>query len=340
MGRTGFVFDIFPYRFICLYLVASLYFCEADVAIRQLFHFRETGETDTSTFSSAALFLFFIPYITLASLVYGIAVPSGLFVPSLLSGAAFGRLFGHLLHKLDHTSGTFADSGTYALMGAAAVLGGMARMTISLAVILLEATGNMQYCLPLMMTLMAARFTGNVFNEGLYDIHIHLKHIPFLEPDVPTIAERHEIVAGQVMSTEVKCLRPVERVGIVYDLLKNVSHGNFPIVDTASSGTLYGTASRTMLCTLLQRRAFGQPLEVNNGHYHPKPDGADDVAELLGPKRLSPLVQWDTLERVYPRYPTIDDIKLRQNDRNCWLDLRPYANTAPYTINETASIQV
>lgn len=319
--------------------VASLYFCEADVAIRQLFHFRETGETDASTFSSAALFLFFIPYITLASLVYGIAIPSGLFVPSLLAGAAFGRLFGHLLHKLDHTSGTFADSGTYALMGAAAVLGGMARMTISLTVILLEATGNMQYCLPLMMTLMAARFTGNVFNEGLYDIHIHLKHIPFLEPEVPTIAERHEIVAGQVMSTEVKCLRPVERVGVVYDLLKSVGHGNFPIVDTASSGTLYGTASRSMLCTLLQRRAFGQPHDVNNGHYHSNTDGSVDYAELLGPKRLSPLVQWDTIERVYPRYPTIDDVQMRPGDRNCWLDLRPYANTAPYTINETASIQ-
>jgi chloride channel 7 len=174
----------------------------------------------------------------------------------------------------------------------------------------------------------------------LYDIHIHLKHIPFLEPEVPIIAERHEIVAGQVMSTEVKCLRPVERVGIVYDLLKNVSHGNFPIVDTASSGTLYGTASRSMLCTLLQRRAFGEPHDVNNGHSHSHQDGRVDNAELLGPKRLSPLVQWDTIERVYPRYPTIDDVELRPGDRNCWLDLRPYANTAPYTINETASIQV
>ena len=86
-------------------------------------------------------------------------------------------------------------------------------MTISLTVILLEATGDMQYVLPLMLTVMAARFTGNVFNEGLYDIHIHLKNIPFLEPDVPPIAERNEIVAGQVMSTEVKCLRPVERAG-------------------------------------------------------------------------------------------------------------------------------
>jgi H+/Cl- antiporter ClcA len=310
--------------------VASLMLTDADTAIKQLFHFRENGADDTSTFSSGALFIFFVPYISMATIVYGIAVPSGLFVPSLLSGAAFGRLFGHLLHKLDHTSGTFADSGTYALMGAAAVLGGMARMTISLTVILLEATGDMQYVLPLMLTLMAARFTGNVFNEGLYDIHIKLKNIPFLEPDVPPIAERNEIVAGQVMSTEVKCLRPVERAGVIYDLLKNCGHHTFPIVDTVSGGTLYGTASRYMLCTLLQRRAFGSPdvLEEYDGPH-----------QNLGPRRLSPLVQWDTIERAYPRYPTIADVAMRPGDRNCWVDLRPYANTAPYTVNETSSIQ-
>ena len=83
------------------------------------------------------------------------------------------------------------------------------------------------------------------------------------------------------MSTEVKCFCLVERVGIVYDLLKNVPHGNFPIVATASSGTLHGTASRSMLCTLLQRRAFGQPHDVNDGHYHSNSDGSVDYAELL-----------------------------------------------------------
>jgi len=310
--------------------VASLIFTDADTAIKQLFHFREAGIDDASTFSSAALFLFFIPYISLATIVYGIAVPSGLFVPSLLSGAALGRLCGHLLHKLDHTSGTFADSGTYALMGAAAVLGGMARMTISLTVILLEATGDMQYVLPLMLTLMCARFTGNVFNEGLYDIHIKLKGIPFLEPEVPSIAEKYEIVASQVMSSDVKCLRPIERAGVVYDLLRSCSHGTFPIVDSDSTGTLYGTASRDMLCTLLQRKAYGSPNVLSD---------ENEAGLSLGPKRVSPLVQWDTLEKVYPRYPTVEDVDMRSADRNCLLDLRPYANTAPYTINETASIQ-
>ena len=137
-------------------------------------------------------------------------------------------------------------------------------MTISLTVILLEATGDMQYVLPLMLTLMCARFTGNVFNEGLYDIHIKLKGIPFLEPEVPSIAEKNEIVASQVMSTDVKCLRPIERVGVVYDLLRGCTHGNFPIVDSDSSGTLYGTASRDMLCTLLQRKAYGSPDVLND----------------------------------------------------------------------------
>mmetsp|Transcript_3666 Transcript_3666/g.5472 ORF Transcript_3666/g.5472 Transcript_3666/m.5472 type:complete len:899 (-) Transcript_3666:97-2793(-) len=314
--------------------VASLIFADADIAIKQLLHFREAGQGDSSTFSSAALFLFFIPYLIMAVITCGISLPMGLFVPSMISGAAFGRLYGHLLHKLDHTNGTFADSGTYALMGAASVLGGINRMTISFTVILLEATGDMQYVLPLMLTLMAARFTGNVFNESLDDIKIRLRNIPFLDEDVPAIAERYEIVAGQVMSTDVKCLRPVERAGIVYDLLKSCQHNCFPIVDTTSGGTLFGTASRSMLCTLLQRRAFGPPDVVLEEYDH-----SHGSCESLGPKRFSPLVQWDTIEREFPRYPKIQDVELRPSDRQCWLDLRPYANTAPFTVNETASIQ-
>jgi H+/Cl- antiporter ClcA len=46
--------------------VASLFLTDADVAIRQLFHFREVQASDT-TFSSGALLLFFVPYITMVS---------------------------------------------------------------------------------------------------------------------------------------------------------------------------------------------------------------------------------------------------------------------------------
>ena len=112
--------------------LASLYLADSDVVIRQLFHFKEVGDQNDLTFSSASLFLFFVPYLIMACVTYGTAVPAGMFVPSLTSGAAFGRLAGHLLHTFDNTRGTFADSGTYALMGAIAVTGGIARMVSAL----------------------------------------------------------------------------------------------------------------------------------------------------------------------------------------------------------------
>ena len=55
-------------------------------------------------------------------------------------------------------------------------------------------------------------------------------------------------------------------------------------------------------------------------------------------ERISPLVNWDTLECVYPDYPRIEEIEISHRDRECWLDLRPYIDLAPLTINEHASV--
>jgi chloride channel 7 len=111
-----------------------------------------------------------------------------------------GRLIGHILHEI--SPHTFADSGTYALIGAAALMGGTSRTTISLSVMLLEATGDMQvrtlaleikfaitqlhhqYVLPLMLTLLAARYVGNFLSKGIYDVAIELKHLPYIEPSL------------------------------------------------------------------------------------------------------------------------------------------------------------
>ena len=49
--------------------------------------------------------------------------------------------------------------GTYALIGAASFLGGVVRMTISLTVILIESTNEIDYGLPIMLTLMVCQFS-------------------------------------------------------------------------------------------------------------------------------------------------------------------------------------
>ena len=175
------------------------------------------------------LCFFFLCYISMAIVTYGLAVPSGLFVPSLLSGAAFGRMVASVLHTADGYHGTFADAGTYALVGAVAVLGGVARMTISLTVIMLEATGDMQYVLPLMVTLMMSRWSGNAICEGLYDIHIHLNKLPILENDPPETSRTHDLCAREIMSKEVVSVEPVMEVGALYDLVSSNTHSCYPV---------------------------------------------------------------------------------------------------------------
>jgi len=117
--------------------LASLYLVDADTAMQQLFHFQEGGASPTNyvTFDTAALLGFFIPYFLIAAVTSGCLCPAGLFVPTLLAGATYGRLIGHILNSA--SPGNFADSGTYALIGAAAILGGMSRMTIAGTVIIL-----------------------------------------------------------------------------------------------------------------------------------------------------------------------------------------------------------
>ena len=66
---------------------------------------------------------------------------SGVFIPTLLTGAAWGRFVGSSLEGIFPGS-QLGDPGKYALLGAAAMLGGVTRMTISLTVILIEATGS------------------------------------------------------------------------------------------------------------------------------------------------------------------------------------------------------
>jgi H+/Cl- antiporter ClcA len=109
----------------------------------------------------------------MAAITSGTIVPAGLFVPTLMSGAAYGRLIGNILNLA--FPGNVASAGLYSLMGAAAVLGGVSRMTIAGAVIVIEACGSTSYLLPLMITFAAARYSGNAINDPIYEMLIRLK---------------------------------------------------------------------------------------------------------------------------------------------------------------------
>ncbi|XP_070812041.1 H(+)/Cl(-) exchange transporter 6 [Pituophis catenifer annectens] len=199
--------------------MATLFFNPQESAILQLFH-------QEGTFSPVTLSLFFLLYFLLSCWTYGISVPSGLFVPSLLCGASYGRLVANLLESyigLDHVY-----SGTFALIGAAAFLGGVVRMTISLTVILIESTNEITYGLPIMITLMVAKWTGDLFNKGIYDIYVALRGVPLLEWEVK--AEMDKLRASDIMEPNLMYVYPHTRIQSLVSILRTTVHHAFPVV--------------------------------------------------------------------------------------------------------------
>ncbi|XP_065186325.1 H(+)/Cl(-) exchange transporter 6-like [Sycon ciliatum] len=201
--------------------MATLFFNPQEAAIKEFFH-------QKATFSIPTLVCYLVMFFILACWTYGAGIPSGLFVPCIACGASYGRLVAEILVKVGYLNEANVSVGTYSLIGAAAFLGGVVRMTISLTVILMESTNNISYGVPIMITLMVAKWIGDLFNEGLYDIHIHLRAIPLLEWEAPDIT--HRMTASHIMSTRIKYLYPNTRVRSLVHMLRTTAHSAFPVI--------------------------------------------------------------------------------------------------------------
>jgi chloride channel 7 len=314
--------------------LATLWLNEANTAMQLLFHMPQ------GAFSASALMAFVVPYFLVASIISGGLYPAGLFVPTLLSGAALGRLFGHMLAQF-LPNADISNEGIYALLGAAALMGGMSRMTIAGTVILLEAVGNSDYLLPLMLTFAAARYTGNAINLPLYDMMIDLKKLPFLEGHLGGLGLLNYHSVHSVMAQPVKTLYEVNKVRNVYELLMSTQHNGFPVI--SKDGRLRGLVQRKTLVTMLKLRAFSVPIFEK-----------DEIPAGASPRTKSPRVtsprendvqlttsatiSHDALERTYPKYPQIEEVQLSEEEKRSWIDVRNYMETAPYSLNESASI--
>ncbi|XP_057310873.1 H(+)/Cl(-) exchange transporter 7-like [Hydractinia symbiolongicarpus] len=299
--------------------MGTLVFSTPEKSAKSLFHAYH------GMYSIFTLIPFFICYFLLATWTYGLYVPSGLFVPVILCGAAMGRLFGELIH-MAFPSGTWSGPGIYALIGAASLLGGVMRMTISLCVIVMEATGDITYGLPLMLCIIVAKWVGDFFNEGIYDIHIKLAGVPFLDWETPQMTSH--ISMSHVMKTPVACFHAEERVGRIIDVLKNTAshHNGFPVVDNVPQpgegrkktfGTFRGTILRSQLIILLKQKVFFDP-------------------GMSRPRRHRLTIK--DFRDAYPRFPPIRNINISQRERECYIDLRPFMNPVPYTIQEKSSL--
>lgn len=184
-------------------------------------------------------------------LTFGVPCPAGLFVPSLFTGAALGRLVGVLMQAANHEQQLFprtVEPGVYAMVGAAAVLGGVCRVTISLVAIMLELTGGMTYIVPFMIAVLIAKLVGDTLNEGIYDLYIVLKGYPFLQEELDvTFMERCcDIMDTGITKLDVS-LHPT--MSDLLWLITNFEFRGFPVV---SGDSFIGYVKRDHLRELLR----------------------------------------------------------------------------------------
>lgn len=124
----------------------------------------------------------------LTTITFGIKVPAGIYVPSMVVGGLLGRIVGHLVQYLVLThadSSIFSNCptgeglescvtpGVYALVAAGATMCGVTRLSVTLVVILFELTGSLDHVLPFSLSVLVAKWTADALEPLSIYVCIH-----------------------------------------------------------------------------------------------------------------------------------------------------------------------
>ncbi|KAK9139773.1 hypothetical protein Scep_009454 [Stephania cephalantha] len=298
--------------------LATIFFNTQDDAIRNLFSAKTFHE-----YTAKSLLTFLAMFYTLAVVTFGTAVPAGQFVPGIMIGSTYGRLVGMFVVK--HYKKLNVEEGTYALLGAASFLGGSMRMTVSLCVIMVEITNNLQLLPLIMLVLLISKAVGDAFNHGLYEEQARLRGIPLLESR-PKYHMRNMTAKEACRNQKVVYFPRVVKVEDLVSILRSNKHNGFPVIDHSRNGEalVLGLILRSYLLVLLQSKKDFQhgalPCDLG-GRSIPIRHNFSEFVKPVSSKGLS-----------------IEDIHLSPDDLEMYIDLAPFLNPSPYIVPEDTSL--
>ncbi|KAI5207072.1 hypothetical protein E4T39_02139 [Aureobasidium subglaciale] len=133
----------------------------------------------------------------LTIVTFGIKLPAGIYVPSMVVGGLLGRIVGHTVQlitlkypQLEIFGNCPANGnpescvvpGVYALVAAGATMTGVTRLSVTLAVILFELTGSLEHVLPFSIGVLVSKWTADALEPlSIYDLLTDMNHYPYLD---------------------------------------------------------------------------------------------------------------------------------------------------------------
>ncbi|KAL6942674.1 hypothetical protein ACO0RG_001634 [Hanseniaspora osmophila] len=174
--------------------------------------------------------------IGLTAITFGLKVPAGIYVPSMIIGALGGRLFGMFIQYVAYShrgvfpfneicsknttcDGLCVDMGIYAMIGAASTMAGVTRMNVTLAVIMFELTSSYNHVLPMSIAIACSNFVANFLEpRSLYENLIIKNDLPYLNKQKPyCISKDHQQDLKYIMTS----LNENKKTGFYIDVSKS-----------------------------------------------------------------------------------------------------------------------
>ncbi|GAQ89049.1 chloride channel protein [Klebsormidium nitens] len=241
--------------------LATMFMSVPHETIKKLFKMSLASQGHRVYFTLPSLAIFASAFFSMFCLAYGLAVPGGLFMPSIMTGASFGGVLGCLFQM--YFKMWEIEPGLHALIGATAMLGGVFRSSISLVVIMVEGTGGINFILPIILAVVMANWVSHHLHpSGAYESDIEkLSHIPFLHAEAPR--KLLSFRAEDIMAHNVVGFREIVRVADVVQILRKTLHNGFPVF--SEDGRLVGLILRSQLLVLLEHQHF-VPMPQHPGH--------------------------------------------------------------------------
>ncbi|DBA04823.1 TPA: hypothetical protein N0F65_004460 [Lagenidium giganteum] len=194
----------------------------------------------------AALAVLSAVHIFLLPLCITLRIPTGVWLPTFITGAAFGRLCGETLAILLPNSDVVP--GVYALAGGSAFAGAATR-TVSAAVITLEITGAMHLMLPIFCSVLSSIAVANLWKEqSVYDTLLVVAGLPYL----PLLDFDTGIVASDIVEPMLVFVTKKTSIAKLLLALHRMPGQDIPVVRSEACMVLLGSVSPTHIKRLIR----------------------------------------------------------------------------------------
>ena len=141
----------------------------------------------------------------LTVITFGLKIPAGIYVPSMVVGGLLGRIVGHLVQyyvtkypisflysscPINGGMESCITPGVYAMVAAGATMCGVTRLSVTLAVILFELTGSLEHVLPFSLAVLCAKWTADAIEPlSIYDMLTETNSYPFLDNKLQILSD-------------------------------------------------------------------------------------------------------------------------------------------------------